>query len=73
MLLYHLWPLRLYHIFTISHKQHDFGEKRKVERKMCFNPLNTELNPICHLLVLLGAHLILHVSRIRVNFLYSLC
>jgi len=28
------------------------------------NPLNAELNPICHLLVLL-AHHILHVSRIR--------
>jgi hypothetical protein len=33
-----------------------------------FNPLNAELNPICHLLTLLGAHHILHVSRIRVNF-----
>jgi hypothetical protein len=32
-----------------------------------FNPLNTELNPICHLLALLGAHHILHISRIRVN------
>jgi len=32
-----------------------------------FNPLNTKLNPICHLLALLGAHHILHVSRIRVN------
>jgi len=26
-----------------------------------------ELNPICHLLALLGAHHILHVSRIRVK------
>jgi hypothetical protein len=33
------------------------------------NPLNAELNPICHLLALLGAHHILHVSRIRVNFI----
>jgi len=32
-----------------------------------FNPLNAELNPICHLLALLGTHPILHVSRIRVN------
>ena len=32
-----------------------------------FNPLKTQLNPICHLLALLGAHHILHVSRIRVN------
>ena len=32
------------------------------------NPSKAELNPICHLLALLGAHPILHVSRIRVNF-----
>jgi hypothetical protein len=32
-----------------------------------FNPFNAELNPICHLLALLGAHHILYVSRIRVN------
>jgi hypothetical protein len=31
------------------------------------NPLNAELNPICHFLALLGAHHILHVSRIRVK------
>jgi hypothetical protein len=31
------------------------------------NPLNAELNPICHLLALLGAHHFLHVSRIRVK------
>jgi hypothetical protein len=30
------------------------------------NPLNTEFNPICHLLALLGAHHILHISRIRI-------
>jgi hypothetical protein len=34
---------------------------------MFFNPLNAELNPICHLLTLLGVHHILHVSRIKVN------
>jgi len=34
---------------------------------MDVNPLNAELNPICHLLVLLEAHHILHVSRIGVN------
>jgi hypothetical protein len=32
------------------------------------NPLNAKLNLICHLLALLGAHLILHISRIRVNW-----
>jgi hypothetical protein len=31
------------------------------------NPLNAELNPICQLLALLGAHPILHISRIRVK------
>ena len=34
-----------------------------------FNPLNAELNPIRHLLALVGARHIVHVSRIRVNFL----
>ena len=33
------------------------------------NPLNAELNPICYLLALLGAHHSLHVSRIRVKSL----
>jgi len=32
------------------------------------NPLNAELNPIYHLLALLGAHHILHVSKMRVNY-----
>jgi hypothetical protein len=31
------------------------------------NPLNDQLNPTCHLLALLGAHHILHVSRISVK------
>jgi len=31
------------------------------------NPLHAELNPICHLLALLGAHHIFHVSRLTVN------
>ena len=44
--------------------------------KMCwdfisrtFNPLSPELNPICYLLALFGAHHFLHVSRIRVKLL----
>jgi hypothetical protein len=41
-------------------------------KSFLFNPLNAELNPICHLLALLGAHHTLHVSRKRVNFLCSL-
>ena len=37
--------------------------------KGMINPLNLELNPICYLLALLGAHYFLHVSRIRVKSL----
>jgi len=36
-----------------------------------FNPLNAKLNPICHLLALLGAHHILHISRERVKFYWN--
>ena len=36
-----------------------------------FKPLNAKLNPICHLLASLGAHSVLHVSRVRVNWLHS--
>jgi hypothetical protein len=32
-----------------------------------FNPLNTELNPICHLLELLGGATIVVVSRLRIK------
>jgi len=43
----------------------------RVSAMLCvkFNPLNAELNPICYLLALLGAHRFLHVSRIRVKLL----
>ena len=45
----------------------EIGKKDTNEDFYWFNPLNAELNPICHLLALLGAHHILHVSGIRVN------
>jgi hypothetical protein len=47
-------------------------EKKWVPRvKRCahINPLNAELNSICHLLALLGAHHIFHVSGLRVKFI----
>jgi len=44
-------------------------ENHKIELVRRFDPLNAELNPICHLLVVLGAHHILHVSGIRVKYL----
>jgi hypothetical protein len=36
-------------------------------KRQPINPLNAKLNPICHLLALLGAHHILHVSGLRVQ------
>ena len=39
------------------------------KKRLKFNPLNAELNPICCLLALLGVHHFLHVSRIRVKSL----
>jgi len=42
-------------------------KKIKIKITPYINTLNAELNPICHLLALLGTHPILHVSRIRVN------
>ena len=44
-------------------------ERKSISSLVEFNPLNPELNPICYLLALLGAHHFLHVSRIRVKLL----
>jgi hypothetical protein len=52
--------------FVIQLNQEQLQQPCRVHWKRV-NPLNNELNPICYLLVLLGAHLILHVSRIRVK------
>jgi hypothetical protein len=53
---------------------HTTWSSKQCDRCVCrlivmyiLNPLKAELSPICHLLALLGAHHILHVSRIRVN------
>ena len=45
------------------------AQRWNIMNQACFNPLNPELNPICYLLALLGAHHFLHVSRIRVKLL----
>jgi hypothetical protein len=39
-------------------------------RNVNINPLYAELNPICHLLALLGAHHILYVSGLRVKMIF---
>jgi len=57
-----LWnPNVPYRFFALLHRACCFD--------YVFNPLNAELNPICYLLALLGAHHFLHVSRIRVKSL----
>ena len=48
----------------------NFTLKRLKKTQLNLGPINTlnaELNPICYLLALLGAHHFLYVSRIRVN------
>jgi len=44
-------------------------DQKQLENVESFNPLKPELNPICSLLALLGAHHFLYVSRIRVKSL----
>jgi len=49
-----------------KYTRRDVADTKRNNEKI-FNHLNTELNPICHLLVLLGAHHIFYVSGLRVN------
>ena len=39
----------------------------RIFQLIVFNPLNAKLNPIRHLLALVGAHHTVHVSRVRVK------
>jgi len=59
----HFCPLLLYN-------QNTFHGYKIIQ--LDFNPLNAQLNPICHLLALLGAHHIFHVSGIwdKINIPY---
>ena len=53
-----------------QHPQHSFAQNMTSPNLLSdLNPLNPELNPICYLLALLGAHHFLHVRRIRVKLL----
>ena len=52
------------------HKDSDLHKPpRRKKKSHGVNPLKSELNSICYLLALLGAHHFLHVSRIRVKLL----
>jgi hypothetical protein len=48
-------------------KRRRLGCRGDCNIKMNVNPLNAELNPICHLLALLGVHHFLHVSMLGLN------
>ena len=77
VIFFFLWGYVKSRVYT--HKPHtlnDFKEAirqeiRPIDRHLLarvmddFNPLNAELNPICYLLALVGAHHFLHVSRIK--------
>ena len=56
-------------LFPTNHKLQHCELTMDRQLQAAFNPLNPELNPICYLLALLGAHHFLHVSRIRVKLL----
>ena len=47
-------------------------DQKQLENVGPFNTLNAELNPICHLLALLGGATIVVVSRLRVKYLDSI-
>ena len=59
-------------IYYVKHADAQTDRQTCYNTRTCIlliNPLNAELNPICYLLALLGAHHFLHVSRIRVKSL----
>ena len=63
---FEVWQTRTGQCFKILRK---VSLKIQLYSRCKINPLNPELNPICYLLALLGAHHFLHVSRIRVKLL----
>ena len=61
--------LGYYRYFGTTYLSHLQGLRIQNGGFLTLNPLNPELNPICYLLALLGAHHFLHVSRIRFKLL----
>jgi hypothetical protein len=61
-----LLPTRTHNSISSAHSsQHSLPYRPTIN----ITPLNAELNPICHLLALLGGATIVVVSRLRVNLL----
>ena len=61
-----IFPVDIRYIFIVSPISFNPAASRFWTPSLC-NPLNADLNPLCHLLALLGSHHIHHISRIRVN------
>jgi len=74
---HHLVVAKVRERFAVSkHRTQNFDVERfnlcrlselEFRKQYQINPLNAELNPICHLPALLGALLIFHVSGLRVK------
>jgi len=62
--------LGLWELSTVHTKHLYFSLVLVSYHPSLINSLKAELNPICHLLALWGAHHILHISRIRVNYTF---
>jgi hypothetical protein len=56
-----------YHVYNKLNQLLDVTKLILNDNNKIFNTLNAELNPICHLLALLGGATIVVVSRLRVN------
>jgi hypothetical protein len=67
--MYHVWGERrgVYWVLMGKHEGKKPLGRPRHRWEDTVNTLNAELNPICQLLALLGAHRILHISRIRVK------
>ena len=65
----HSKTFKLCHIFTVCVLYFHIRFEVLTALLLKINPLNPELNPICHLLALLGADHFLHFSRIRAKLL----
>jgi hypothetical protein len=52
---------------VVENKESKVGFQENISRIGSIHTLNAKLNPICHLLALLGSHHILYVSRIEVK------
>ena len=59
--------VKFFFIYNFLYPERDLIWAETCSGDWCLNPLNAELNPIRHLLALVGARHIVHVSRIRVN------